>query len=83
MERGPLAVPYADLRPLSDKRWNEIVVDGRGNTYVNGGGFDLMAGEPFAPGMVALVTPDGAAREVADGIEFPNGMAVTARQLGR
>jgi sugar lactone lactonase YvrE len=52
-------------------------VDGRGNAYVNGGGFDLMAGEEFAPGIVALVTPDGSARQVADGIEFPNGMLVT------
>ena len=30
---------------------NEIVVDGRGNAYINGGGFDLMAGEEFAPGV--------------------------------
>jgi len=67
---------YADLRPVCDKPWNEIVVDGRGNAYVNGGGFDLMAGEQFAPGIVALVTPDGSARQVADGIAFPNGMAV-------
>ncbi len=69
--------PYADLRDVSEKGWNEIVVDGNGHVYVNGGGFDLMAGEPFAPGVIALVTPDGAAREVADGIAFPNGMAVT------
>jgi sugar lactone lactonase YvrE len=70
--------PYADLSPLSDKGWNEIVVDGRGNAYVNGGGFDLMAGEKFVPGIVALVTPDGRAQPVAEGIAFPNGMAVTA-----
>jgi sugar lactone lactonase YvrE len=57
--------------------WNEIVVDGRGNAYINGGGFDLLAGEAFAPGIIALVTPDGSARQVADGIAFPNGMAVT------
>jgi hypothetical protein len=30
-------VPHADLRGLSDKVWNEIVVDGRGNAYINGG----------------------------------------------
>src|SRR5260221_13331286 len=30
-----------------------------------------------APGIIALVTPDGAVRLVADGIAFPNGMAVT------
>jgi sugar lactone lactonase YvrE len=70
-------VTYADLNGLSNKGWNEIVVDGRGNTYVNGGGFKLGAGEKFAPGIIALVTPDGLARQMADGIAFPNGMAVT------
>ena len=68
---------HADLNRVSDRGWNEIVVDGRGNAYVNGGGFDLMAGEKFAPGMIALVTPDGEVRPVASGIAFPNGMAVT------
>ena len=71
-------VTHGDLTGLSDPpAGNELVVDGRGNAYVNGGGFDLMAGEEFAPGIVALVTPDGSARQVADGIEFPNGMLVT------
>jgi sugar lactone lactonase YvrE len=59
-------VTHSDLRPISDKGWNEIVVDGRGNAYVNGG-----------PGIIALVTPDCSIRQVADGIAFPNGMAVT------
>lgn len=58
-------VPYADLRGLSNGAWNEIVVDGRGNVYVNGGA-----------GMIAVVGPDGSARPVADGIAFANGMAV-------
>jgi sugar lactone lactonase YvrE len=70
-------VTLADLNGLSDHSWNEIVVDGRGNAYVNGAGFDLMGGAEFAPGMIALVSPDGSARQVADGIAFPNGMAVT------
>jgi len=71
-------VTHADLSRLSDPpAGNELVVDGRGNAYVNGGGFDLMAGEEFAPGIVVLVTPDGSARQVADGIAFPNGMVVT------
>jgi sugar lactone lactonase YvrE len=75
---GSLAT-YADLSGLSKRPpGNEIVIDGRGNTYVNGGGFDLMAGEPAAPGMVALVTPDRTATQVADGLGFPNGMAITA-----
>jgi sugar lactone lactonase YvrE len=71
-------VTHADLNGLSDiPPGNEMVVDGRGNVYVNGGGFDLMAGAEFAPGIVALVTPDGRARQVADDIAFPNGMLVT------
>ena len=68
-------VDHADLSRLG-AGLNEIVVDGRGNIYVNGGtDFHPDAGE--APGFVALVTPDGAVRRVADGIAFPNGMAVT------
>ena len=70
-------VAHADLKSISDRPWNEVVVDGRGNAYVNGGGFDLMAGEKFAPGVIALVASDGSARQVADGIAFPNGMGVT------
>jgi sugar lactone lactonase YvrE len=67
---------HADLGAISTKPWNEIVVDGRGNTYLNNIGFDFPGGE-FAPGFIALVTPDGAARVVAEGLAFPNGMAVT------
>ena len=63
---------YADLgRP----GWNDIVIDGRGNAYVNGAGFNPTAGQAFAPGSVSLVTPDGTVRQVADDIAFPNGMA--------
>ena len=46
--------------------WNEIVVDGRGNAYINGGGFNPLAGEKFASGIIAMVTPDGSNRQVAD-----------------
>jgi sugar lactone lactonase YvrE len=69
-------VAHADLAALSVHPWNDIVIDGRGNAYVNNIGFDFPGGE-FAPGIVALVTPDGVARQVADGLAFPNGMAVT------
>jgi len=67
---------YADLTGLADHKWNDIVVDGRGNAYVNNIGFDFPGGE-FAPGILALVTPDGSARQVAEGVAFPNGMVVT------
>ena len=69
-------VPHADLSGLGVDRFNEIVVDGRGNIYVNGG-TDFDPGEGNAPGIIALVTPDGSPRRVADGIAFPNGMVVT------
>jgi sugar lactone lactonase YvrE len=71
------AVAHAELSGLSEYAWNEIVIDGRGNTYVNSICFDFMAGEPPAPGIIALLTPEGQLRKVADGLEFPNGMVVT------
>ncbi len=74
---GSLAT-HADLSTVSDPPpGNELVVDGRDNIYLNGGGFDLMAGAEFAPGLIALVTPAGSVSQVAEGIAFPNGMHIT------
>jgi sugar lactone lactonase YvrE len=68
---------YADLSTaFGDEHWNEVNVDGRGNAFVNNIGFAFPGGQ-FAPGIVAVVTPDGSARVVAEGFGFPNGMAVT------
>jgi sugar lactone lactonase YvrE len=69
-------VPHADLSGLARTPWNEIVVDGRGHIYLNNSGFDFPGGA-LRPGLIALVTPEGALRQVADGVAFPNGMAVT------
>lgn len=70
-------VTHADLTGLPvSTPWNDIVVDGRGNAYVNNIGFEFPGGD-FTTGIVALVTPNGSARQVADGVVFPNGMAVT------
>ena len=69
-------VTHTDLSSLSEHPWNDIVVDGRGNAYIGNIGFDFPTGE-FAPGILALVTPDGSARQVADGVAFPNGIVVT------
>lgn len=57
-------VTHADLTGVAEY-CNEIVVDGRGNTYLNSGT------------QVLLVPADGEPREVATGLEFGNGMAVT------
>jgi sugar lactone lactonase YvrE len=67
---------HADLSEVSDKPWNDIVVDDRGNAYVNNIGFEFPGGE-FAPGTVVLVTPEGGVTAVADDLAFPNGMAIT------
>ena len=74
---GSLAT-HADLSGLSDQPWSDLVVEGRGNAYVGNMGFDFPAGAAFAPGIIALVTSDGASRQVADGLAFANGLVVTA-----
>jgi sugar lactone lactonase YvrE len=68
-------VDHANLSALPGGL-NEIVVDGRGTIYVNGGN-DFHPEEGVAPGFIAAIGPDGVVRQVADGIAFPNGMAVT------
>jgi sugar lactone lactonase YvrE len=70
-------VRHADLTGVAPHGWNEIVVDPRGNIYLDGFGFDFLGGGAPEPGIIAVVTPDGAAREVAGDIQFPNGMVVT------
>ena len=72
---GSLA-EHADLSVISEKPWNDIVVDDHGNAYVNSIGFDFPGGE-FAPGLVVLVTPEGTVTEVAGDLAFPNGMAIS------
>ena len=68
-------VDHADLTGLPGGL-NEIVIDGRGTVYVDGGA-DFYPDEGVAPGFIAAISSDGTVRQVADGIAFPNGMAVT------
>jgi sugar lactone lactonase YvrE len=77
MEADGSLSTHADLSDLAEFGLNEIVIDDRGYVYVNGAGFDLMGGGEFRPGIVALVRPDGSSEVVADGVDFPNGMAIT------
>lgn len=74
--RGPDEARWVDLRPLCDAPWNEIAVHPAGWVYVDCLGGEYGATPPGA-GIVAVIDPAGAARVVADGLEFPNGMAVT------
>jgi len=82
VEHDGSRVRHADLGQISPYGWSEITVDGRGNVYVNTINFDFadfndIIASGKAPGKIALVTSDGEAREVADGLAFPNGMVVT------
>jgi sugar lactone lactonase YvrE len=69
--------PDGSMAVHAEQRANEIVVDGRGNIYLNGADFDFVAGAPPKPGYIKLVTPDGQLRQVAGDIQFPNGMVIT------
>jgi sugar lactone lactonase YvrE len=75
LEPNGSLVTHADLSSLPIGP-NEVVVDGRGNAYVNCVGF-AFGREAFKPGAIGLVTPDGTVRTVAEDIRFPNGMVVT------
>jgi sugar lactone lactonase YvrE len=82
VESAGSRVRHAELGHISPHGWSEVTVDGRGNAYVNSLNFDFAAftevlASGTTPGKIALVTADGRAREVADGLAFPNGMAVT------
>jgi sugar lactone lactonase YvrE len=68
---------HVDLSGVLDAGCDEIVVDGRGNVYVNSIEFDFVGGGDQSGGKIALVTPDGRVRTVADDLVFPNGMAVS------
>ena len=69
--------PDGSMVTHAEQGGNEIVVDGRGNIYINGADFDFAGGEAPKPGYIKLITPDGELRQVADGIQFPNGMVIT------
>jgi sugar lactone lactonase YvrE len=75
-------VRHADLSGIAPYGCSEITVDGRGNVYIDTTNFDFadfneVITSGAAPGKIALVTPEGEAREVAGDLAFPNGMVVT------
>jgi sugar lactone lactonase YvrE len=78
---------HADLSGIATFHCNDMVVDSAGGAYVGNFGFDLdaeieargvqsvLAEHPSAK--LAYVTPDGAARVVAEDMHFPNGPVIT------
>lgn len=76
VRHGPRGIqPHADLSGLVQWFLNDMVVDGKGRAYV-GGRNPRPEGVPQND-VVVLVTPDGAARIVADAMRGPNGSVVT------
>lgn len=73
--------PYASLAGHGEHPWNEIVLAADGSAYVNNIGFaydgSTAPSEAGAVGFVVLARPDGTTRLVAEGLAFPNGMAIT------
>ena len=68
---GELSV-HADLSGVVENGCNDMVVDAGGRAYV--GSFP----RPPEPGVIVLVETDGTARVVAEDLQFPNGMVITA-----
>ena len=69
--------PDGSMVILAEQHANEIVVDERGNAYINGADFDFVGGGAPEPGYIKLLTQAGELRQVADDIQFPNGMVIT------
>src|SRR5579863_9624895 len=68
--------PDGSMVTVAEQKANEIVVDAHGDIYLNGADFDFAGGEAPKPGYIKLLTPDGELRQVADDIQFPNGMVI-------
>jgi sugar lactone lactonase YvrE len=69
---------YADLSDIATGTIDDMIVDGLGRAFVGDLGFDLPPPpDRGAVGRIILVPPDGAASVVADGLRFPNGIAVS------
>jgi sugar lactone lactonase YvrE len=70
-------VEHADMSAVVGP-WpcNDMAVDGRGNAYVGGFGYDIFGGAPMVPTHLTLVTPDGDVRAVGDEVTFPNGTII-------
>jgi sugar lactone lactonase YvrE len=70
---------YADLSGIATGTIDDMIVDGLGRAYVGDLGFNLPPPPDRGPiGRIILVMPDGETRAVADGLRFPNGIAVSA-----
>jgi sugar lactone lactonase YvrE len=71
--------PYADLSHTATGTLDDMIVDRLGRAYVGDLGFGLPPPpDRGAVGRIILVMPDGRTRVVADGLRFPNGIAISS-----
>jgi len=70
-------VERADLSNLAPWHLNDMLVDHDGRAWVGNFGFDLMGDARVTTTNIICVDPDGGARVAAEGLGFPNGMALT------
>lgn len=70
-------VEHADLSGLAPWHLNDMLVNHQGQAWVGNFGFDLMSGAAACSTVLICVEPDGSAKVAADGLGFPNGMALT------
>lgn len=68
----------ADVSGVATGLLNDLVVDEDGNTYVGDTGFARHRGEPVAPGRIIRVSSEGHVESVAEGLDFPNGLTISA-----
>ncbi|MCG2628590.1 SMP-30/gluconolactonase/LRE family protein [Bradyrhizobium sp. WYCCWR 13023] len=69
---------YADLSGVATGVIDDMIVDGLGRAYVGDLGFNFPPPpDRGADGRIIQVAPDGATRVVAEGLRFPNGIAIS------
>lgn len=76
---GTSLQPLADLSSLTTFCLSDGIVDDQGRLYVGDIGYNFVdpSAKPVDTCVIALVTPDGQAKVVADKLYFPNGMVIT------
>jgi sugar lactone lactonase YvrE len=73
-------VAYVDLSKSAVGTLDDMIIDVRGRAYVGDLGFDLLQkrdGDPGPVGRILIVEPDCSVRVGAEGLHFPNGLAIT------
>src|SRR5204862_7775925 len=70
---------YAGRPRIGTGTTDDMISGGQGRAYVGDLGFDMPPpSDRGADGRIILVMPDGSARVVAEGLRFPNGIAISA-----